>query len=111
MIDGQPVEPACNRLLLVQARCVIPRGDLGFDFRIIRPPIPQLIAVRAKEHKFTPMMGRSHGIHAEPTTFGLKLAGAYAEMTRARARLVVAREEISTCAISGAIGTFANPMF
>ena len=63
---------------------------------------------RAYEHKLTPTIGRSHGIHAEPTTFGLKLALAYAEFARARARLVVARAEISTCAISGAIGTFAN---
>ncbi len=63
---------------------------------------------RALEHKFTPTVGRSHGIHAEPVTFGLKLAGYYAEFTRARKRLVVAREEISTCAISGAVGTFAN---
>ena len=63
---------------------------------------------RAFEYKTTPTIGRSHGIHAEPTTFGLKLAGAYAEFARARARLVTAREEISTCAISGAVGTFAN---
>src|SRR6202040_733695 len=63
---------------------------------------------RAFEHKHTPTIGRSHGIHAEPTTFGLKLAFAYAEFTRARARLVAAREEISTCAISGAVGTFAQ---
>jgi adenylosuccinate lyase len=63
---------------------------------------------RAFEHKMTPTIGRSHGIHAEPTTFGLKLAFAYAEFARARARLVAAREEVSTCAISGAIGTFAN---
>ena len=63
---------------------------------------------RAFEHKMTPTIGRSHGIHAEPTTFGLKLAFAYAEFARARARLVAAREEISTCAISGAVGTFAN---
>jgi adenylosuccinate lyase len=63
---------------------------------------------RAFEHKTTPTIGRSHGIHAEPTTFGLKLALAYAEFGRARARLVAAREEISTCAISGAVGTFAN---
>ena len=63
---------------------------------------------RAIEHKVTPAIGRSHGIHAEPTTFGLKLAVAYAEFARARARLVAAREEISTCAISGAVGTFAN---
>ena len=63
---------------------------------------------RAFEHKMTPTIGRSHGIHAEPTTFGLKLALAFAEFVRARARLVAAREEISTCAISGAVGTFAN---
>src|SRR6202522_946373 len=63
---------------------------------------------RAFEHKLTPTISRSRGIHAEPTTFGLKLASAYAEFSRARARLVAAREEISTCAISGAVGTFAN---
>jgi adenylosuccinate lyase len=63
---------------------------------------------RAFEHKMTPTVGRSHGVHAEPTTFGLKLAFAYAEFARARARLATAREEISTCAISGAVGTFAN---
>jgi len=63
---------------------------------------------RAFEHKMTPTIGRSHAVHAEPTTFGLKLALAYAEFTRARARLVTAREEIATCAISGAVGTFAN---
>ena len=63
---------------------------------------------RAFEHKMTPTIGRSHGIHAEPTTFGLKLAFAYAEFARARTRLLAAREEISTCAISGAVGTFAN---
>jgi adenylosuccinate lyase len=63
---------------------------------------------RAFEHKMTPTIGRSHGIHAEPVTFGLKLAEAYAEFFRARARLVAAKAEISTCAISGAVGTFAN---
>jgi adenylosuccinate lyase len=63
---------------------------------------------RAKEHKFTPTIGRSHGIHAEPTTFGLKLAQAHAEFDRCRARLLNARAEIATCAISGAVGTFAN---
>jgi adenylosuccinate lyase len=63
---------------------------------------------RAFEHKLTPTIGRSHGIHAEPTTFGLKLAYAYAEFERARARLVGAREEVATCAISGAVGTFAQ---
>jgi adenylosuccinate lyase len=63
---------------------------------------------RAQEHKYTPTIGRSHGIHAEPVTFGLKLAEAYAEFSRCRKRLVAAREEVATCAISGAVGTFAN---
>ncbi len=63
---------------------------------------------RALEHRDTPTIGRSHGVHAEPTTFGLKMAQAYAEMDRARARLIAARAEIATCAISGAVGTFAN---
>ena len=66
------------------------------------------IRTRAMEHKYTPSMGRSHGIHAEPVTFGFKLAQAYAEFDRCRARLVAARAEIATCAISGAVGTFAN---
>ena len=63
---------------------------------------------RAFEHKNTVCIGRSHGIHAEPTTFGIKLAQAHAEFQRARERLVMARKEIATCAISGAVGTFAN---
>ena len=63
---------------------------------------------RAMEHKYTPTIGRSHGIHAEPVTFGLKLAQAYAEFDRCRTRLLAARAEIATCAISGAVGTFAN---
>jgi adenylosuccinate lyase len=63
---------------------------------------------RALEHKLTPMVARSHGVHAEPTTFGLKLAGHYAEFARNRERLVAARKEIATCQISGAVGTFAN---
>jgi adenylosuccinate lyase len=66
------------------------------------------IKTRAEEHKYTPTIGRSHGIHAEPVTFGLKLAQAYAEFDRCRARLMAARAEIATCAISGAVGTFAN---
>jgi adenylosuccinate lyase len=66
------------------------------------------LKTRALEYKMTPTIGRSHGIHAEPTTFGVKLATYYAEFTRARARLVTARAEIATCAISGAVGTFAN---
>ncbi len=63
---------------------------------------------RALEHKRTPTIGRSHGIHAEPTTFGLKLAYAYAEFARARERMLAARKEVATCALSGAVGTFAN---
>ncbi len=66
------------------------------------------IETRAREHKLTVCIGRSHGIHAEPTTFGVKLAGHYAEFARCRDRLEVARAEIATCAISGAVGTFAN---
>ncbi len=66
------------------------------------------LKARAEEHKLTPTIGRSHGIHAEPTTFGVKLAGHYAEFARNRDRLVAARAEIATCAISGAVGTFAN---
>ena len=73
--------------------------------------VDKLLAVlerRAFEFKLTPTVGRSHGIHAEPTTFGVKLAIAAAEFQRSRARLVAAREEIATCAISGAVGTFAH---
>ncbi|MDF1833947.1 MAG: adenylosuccinate lyase [Alteraurantiacibacter sp. bin_em_oilr2.035] len=66
------------------------------------------IKKRAQEHKYTATIGRSHGIHAEPMTFGLKLAQAYAEFDRCRTRLQTARAEIATCAISGAVGTFAN---
>ncbi|MBT4019936.1 MAG: adenylosuccinate lyase [Alphaproteobacteria bacterium] len=66
------------------------------------------LKTRAEEHKMTVCMGRSHGIHAEPTTFGVKLAQAYAEFDRNRERLIAARMEIGTCAISGAVGTFAN---
>jgi adenylosuccinate lyase len=73
--------------------------------------LDELLAVlkrRALEHKLTPTIGRSHGIHAEPTSFGLKLAQAYAEFDRGRARLIAARDDVATCAISGAVGTFAN---
>jgi adenylosuccinate lyase len=78
---------------------------------ILLADLDQLLAAlkrRAFEHKLTPTVGRSHGIHAEPTTFGLKLAQAYAEFDRGRERLRQARSEIATCAISGAVGTFAN---
>ncbi len=66
------------------------------------------LKTRAHEHKSTVTIGRSHGIHAEPTTFGIKLAYAYAEFGRGRERLLAARKEVATCAISGAVGTFAN---
>jgi adenylosuccinate lyase len=78
---------------------------------ILTTDIDALLAAlkrRAFEHKMTPTVGRSHGIHAEPTTFGLKLAQAYAEFARSRERLVAARKEVATCAISGAVGTFAQ---
>jgi adenylosuccinate lyase len=78
---------------------------------ILLADLDALLAVlkrRAFEHKHTLTVGRSHGIHAEPTTFGLKLAGHYAEFARNRARLSAARREVATCAISGAVGTFAN---
>jgi adenylosuccinate lyase len=91
--------------------------DTCFNVQLVRAAdlliadVDNLLAAlksRATEHKLTPTIGRSHGIHAEPVTFGLKLAYAYAEFTRARARLVAARREVSTCAISGAVGTFAQ---
>src|SRR5256714_6035729 len=91
--------------------------DTGFNVQLKRAAdiliadLDKLLAAlkrRALEHKMTPTIGRSHGIHAEPTTFGLKLAYAHAEFARAKARLVAARNEVSTCAISGAVGTFAQ---
>ena len=77
---------------------------------VLLADLDQLLDVlkrRALEHKLTPTIGRSHGIHAEPTTFGLKLAQAYAEFARNRDRLAAARDDVATCAISGAVGTFA----
>jgi adenylosuccinate lyase len=91
--------------------------DTCFSVQLIRAAdlldagLDRLLAAlkkRAHEHKLTPTIGRSHGIHAEPTTFGLKLAYAYAEFARAKDRLARARAEIATCALSGAVGTFAN---
>ncbi|WP_336276884.1 adenylosuccinate lyase [Bartonella sp. CB178] len=91
--------------------------DTTFNIQLMRASdilikdIEQLLEAlkeRAFEHKNTITVGRSHGIHAEPTTFGAKFALAYAEFSRCRKRLIAAREEISTCAISGAVGTFAN---
>ena len=79
--------------------------------KIILKDLDQILKVlkrQAKRYKFTPCMGRSHGIHAEPITFGLKLASFYAEFKRNRKRLIDAIDEVSTCAISGAVGTFAN---
>ncbi|MBV9243297.1 MAG: adenylosuccinate lyase [Methylobacteriaceae bacterium] len=78
---------------------------------ILIADVDELLAAlkrRAFEHKLTPSIGRSHGVHAEPVTFGLKMAQAYAEFDRCRARLAAARKEIATCALSGAMGTFAN---
>jgi adenylosuccinate lyase len=91
--------------------------DTCFNVQLVRAAdiliadVDKLLAAlkrRAFEHKLTPTIGRSHGIHAEPTTFGLKLAYAYAEFDRARERLISARKEVATCAISGAVGTFAQ---
>ncbi len=91
--------------------------DTAFNVQLVRAAdvligdVDALLAAlkrRAFEHKFTPTVGRTHGVHAEPTTFGLKLAYAYAEFARARRRLHAAREEVATCAISGAVGTFAQ---
>ena len=91
--------------------------DTCFNVQLVRAAeiliadVDKLLAAlkrRAFEHKRTPTIGRSHGIHAEPTTFGLKLAQAYAEFSRGRDRLVAARKEVATCAISGAVGTFAQ---
>ncbi|MGO9172668.1 MAG: adenylosuccinate lyase [Rhodomicrobium sp.] len=85
--------------------------QLGRAADILLTDLDALLAAlkrRAMEHKYTVTVGRSHGIHAEPTTFGLKLAFAYAEFARAKERLSCAKEDISTCAISGAVGTFAH---
>ena len=91
--------------------------DTGLNVRLVRvadlliadvEKLNVALKRRALEHKLTPTIGRSHGIHAEPTTFGLKLAYAYAEFDRAKARLKAARSEVATCAISGAVGTFAQ---
>src|SRR5437868_11534918 len=91
--------------------------DTCFNVQLVRATdilladVDKLLAAlkkRAFEHTMTPAIGRSHGIHAEPTTFGVKLAYAYAEFARGRERLVAARKEVATCAISGAVGTFAQ---
>jgi adenylosuccinate lyase len=98
-MTSSDVLDTCLNIQLVRA------GDLLIG------DIERLLAAlkrRAFEHKTTVTIGRSHGIHAEPTTFGLKLAGAYAEFARARERLIAAKREVGTCAISGAVGTFAS---
>jgi adenylosuccinate lyase len=91
--------------------------DTCFNVQLVRAAdlliadVDKLLAAlerRAFEYKLTPTIGRSHGVHAEPTTFGLKLAQAYAEFSRAKDRLIAARKEVATCAISGAVGTFAQ---
>jgi len=91
--------------------------DTSFNIQLVQSgkvllnDIDQILKVlkkQSKKYKYTPCMGRSHGIHAEPITFGLKLASFYEEFIRNRKRLVAAIDEISTCAISGAVGTFAN---
>lgn len=91
--------------------------DTSFNMRLTRSvdillkDMDRLLAAlkkRAEEHKYTLCIGRSHGIHAEPTTFGLKMLGFYAEFARNKERLAAARKEVSTCAISGAVGTFAT---
>jgi adenylosuccinate lyase len=98
-MTSSDVLDTCLAVQLTQASDIL-LDDIDALLKVLRH--------RAREHKMTPCIGRSHGIHAEPTTFGLKLAGHYAEFARNRARLVAARKEIATCAISGAVGTFAN---
>ncbi|MEM9781191.1 MAG: adenylosuccinate lyase [Pseudomonadota bacterium] len=98
-MTSSDVLDTCFNVQLVRAADLL-LEDLDELLRAIRR--------RAVEHRLTPCIGRSHGIHAEPTTFGLKLATMYAEMSRNRVRLDSARREIATCAISGAVGTFAN---
>ncbi len=98
-MTSSDVLDTCLAVQLARASDIL-LADLGRLLAVLK--------IRAFEHKMTPTIGRSHGIHAEPTTFGLKLAQAYAEFDRARTRLKAARADIATCAISGAVGTFAN---
>jgi adenylosuccinate lyase len=98
-LTSSDVLDTCFNVQLVRAADLLVKGVDGLLAALKR---------RAFEHKLTPTIGRSHGIHAEPTTFGLKLAYAYAEFARARDRLAAARKEVGTCAISGAVGTFAQ---
>ncbi|ODA68873.1 Adenylosuccinate lyase [Methyloligella halotolerans] len=99
-MTSSDVLDTCLNLQLVQAADIL-LADLD--------KLLEALKKRAYEHKNTVTVGRSHGIHAEPTTFGLKLAFAYAEFDRNKQRLEAAREEVATCAISGAVGTFAHP--
>ena len=98
-MTSSDVVDTCLAVQLAQAADII-ISDLDALLATLR--------ARAEEHKHTACVGRSHGIHAEPTTFGLKLLGHYAEFARGRARMVAARAEVATCKISGAVGTFAN---
>ena len=98
-LTSSDVLDTCFNLQLVEAADIL-IADLDALLAALK--------IRAYEHKATITVGRSHGIHAEPTTFGLKLAVAYAEFARSRERMVAAREEVATCAISGAVGTFAH---
>ena len=98
-LTSSDVLDTCFNLQLVEAADIL-IADLDALLAALK--------TRAYEHKATITVGRSHGIHAEPTTFGLKLAVAYAEFARSRERMVAAREEVATCAISGAVGTFAH---
>jgi adenylosuccinate lyase len=98
-MTSSDVLDTCLAVQLTQAADIL-LADLDLVLAALRK--------RALEHRYTPTIARSHGVHAEPTTFGLKLAGHYAEFARNRERLVTARKEIATCQISGAVGTFAN---
>jgi len=98
-MTSSDVLDTCFNVQLVRAADVL-IADIDAQLAVLKR--------RAFEHKFTPTIGRSHGVHAEPTTFGLKLAYAYAEFFRAKERLTCARTEVATCAISGAVGTFAQ---
>src|SRR5580692_189552 len=98
-MTSSDVLDTCLAVQLTQAADIL-LADLDLVLAALRK--------RAFEHKMTPTIARSHGVHAEPTSFGLKLAGHYAEFARNRERLVAARKEIATCQISGSVGTFAN---
>ena len=98
-MTSSDVLDTCLAVQLTQAADIL-LGDLDAVLKALKK--------RAFEYQYTPMVARSHGVHAEPTSFGLKLAGHYAEFARNRERLIAARKEIATCQISGSVGTFAN---